>query len=942
MGFAINRLIKKITFNFNPVAPFMYIQFLTGHHKFFKAAMFISLVIVLGIFVGGCEKEKIDFSSQVKPIINKHCISCHGGVKRTAEFSLLFRVDALDTVESGKPAIIPFDAKHSEMIRRLTLTDPEERMPYKEEPLSKEEIEILTQWIDEGAEWGDHWAYVAPKAVEIPDSKNRFASIGGSTINTNSPIDYFVQDKLSEMNLTPAPRADKEILLRRVYLDVIGLPPNAEQVKKFMSDESAEAYTKVVDELLASPSFGEKWASWWLDLARYSDTKGYERDAGRTIWRYRDWVIKAFNNDMPFDQFTIEQLAGDLLPNPTDDQLIATAFHRNTMNNDEGGTEDEEFRVAALVERNGTTWEVWQSTTMACVQCHTHPYDPFVHDEFYKSLAFFNNTRDEDTNGEHPNLRTYEKEDNEKIEAIKEWVTQNENEQRGLETERFLKTLEPKYHPHDFDQFINGELIDTKWLGIRHGGSARLKHINLAKQDYVLLNYNTSANGGSVEIRLDKLTGDVIGASKLDKTEKGRLAFPIRLKPTSGKHDLFFIFKNSSLAAGQPVCDVEWFAFREDLHGKEKPGYKNIDHEFFGLLSASVDNTPIMIENGVEQHRTTHVFERGNWLVNEKVVQPETPRSLNAFNEKLPHNRLGFAYWLVDPQNPLTSRTIVNRIWEQLFGYGIVETLEDFGTQGAKPTHPELLDWLALQMMNEYDWSMKKLIREIVLSNTYCQDSKMTTESYSADPTNRWLARGARIRLSAEQVRDQALAVSGLLSDKMYGKSVMPYQPAGVWNSVYNGQYWIDSKGDDQYRRSVYIYSKRTSPYPSMMMFDGSSREVCVSRRIRTNTPLQALVTLNDSSYLVAARGLANKMISSSTNPKDQIRNGYTTLLVHDMPQAKLDVVYDFYLKSLKSYSVKKDDVAKLMASNNATPEQAAMTLAAQVLLNLDEVIMKE
>ncbi len=908
---------------------------------FFKSLLVGSVVLSISI-LAGCKNEKIDFSSQVKPIINKHCISCHGGVKRSANFSLLFRKEALDTVESGKPAIIPFDAKHSEMIRRLTLTNPEERMPYKEEPLTKEEIDILKKWIDQGAEWGDHWAYVPPKPITIPDESIALASMGGSSTSEESPIDYFVQEKLADMQMDPSPRADKETLLRRVYLDITGLPPNADQVRKFMEDESENAYAAVVDELLASPSYGEKWASWWLDLARYSDTKGYERDVGRTIWRYRDWVIKALNDDMPFDQFTIEQLAGDLLPNPTDDQLIATAFHRNTMNNDEGGTEDEEYRVAALLERVGTTWEVWQSTTMACVQCHTHPYDPFVHEEFYQSMAFFNNTRDEDTHGEHPNLRMYRKEDSSKVEAIRNWVLKNEDQESAFAVTRFLKTLEPKYHPHDFDEFINGELIDTKWLGIRNGGSARLRQINLTDKDYVLLNHTTGSVGGVVEIRLDKFNGELVGKANLVKTQKGRVALPVRLKPTTGAHDLYFIFKNPSINSLHPVSNVEWFAFRSDLPGKDKPGYDNMEQDFFSLLQAPVDNTPIMIENGPEQRRTTHVFERGNWLVPEKEVQPETPASLNPFPENLAHDRLGFAYWLLDPQNPLTSRVIVNRIWEQLFGYGIVESLEDFGTQGAKPTHPELLDWMALQMMNEYSWSLKELIREIVMSDTYCQDSRMTAASFEADPTNRWLARGPRVRLSAEQVRDQALAVSGLLSDKMYGKSVMPYQPEGIWNTVYNNEDWEMSEGEDQFRRSVYIYSKRTSPYPSMIMFDGSSREVCVSRRIRTNTPLQALVTLNDSSFVVASRSFAERMLKSADNPQDQIRNGYAALVIRDMPQEKLEVVYDFYKESLENYSTHQDEAEKLMVSKNATPEEAAMTTVAQVLLNLDEVIMKE
>src|SRR3989337_1315783 len=383
----------------------------------------LAILGIVFIWFSGCKEDKIDFSAQVKPILNKRCISCHGGVKRNAEFSLLFRHEALDTAESGKRPIIPGDPDHSELMRRITSNDPEVRMPYKEEALSKEEISILKQWIKEGAQWGDHWAYVAPKKAEVPKPATLLSTLSTSGEEwAKNDIDYFILDKLENEKLSPSKEAEKSTLVRRVYLDIIGLPPTPEQADSFLKDESPQAYEKVVNELLTSPHFGEKWASWWLDMARYSDTKGYEKDVGRSIWRYRDWLIKALNADMPFDQFTKEQLAGDLLNDPTDDQLIATGFHRNTMNNDEGGTDDEEFRVAALIDRVSTTWEVWQSTTMACVQCHTHPYDPFVHEEYYKSMAFFNNTRDEDTPGDHPTLRLYKEEDQKKLEAITPWV----------------------------------------------------------------------------------------------------------------------------------------------------------------------------------------------------------------------------------------------------------------------------------------------------------------------------------------------------------------------------------------------------------------------------------------------------------------------------------------------------------------------------------------
>jgi len=905
-----------------------------------KIRYFIPLILIGFVWLGGCKEDRIDFSTQVKPILNKHCITCHGGVRRNAKFSLLFRREALDTAESGKFVIIPGDPGHSEMIRRITSTDPEVRMPYKEEPLSKEQIKILTQWVKEGAVWGDHWAYVSPKPVEVPKSKTLLSGFSVDSEEwAKNDIDYFILNKLEQENLSPSVEANKATLIRRVYMDIIGLPPTPEQAEKFLKDESPDAYEKVVDDLLASPQYGEKWASWWLDMARYSDTKGYEKDGGRTIWRYRDWVIKAFNKDMPFDQFTTEQLAGDLLPNATDDQLIATAFHRNTMNNDEGGTTDEEFRIAALIDRVSTTWEVWQSTTMACVQCHTHPYDPFVNEEYYKSLAFFNNTRDEDTPGEYPNLRIFKEEDEKKLEKIKTWVKEKSGPEKELEVARFLKTLEPKFHSHDFDLFINGELIDNKDLGIRSGGSARVKQIKLDGKTDLLMNYWTEDAGGSFEVRKDKLNGEVISSGKMEKG--GRvLSFPVKLN--AGRHDLYFIFRNPSIPPDRAVCRVEWLAFRDDLPGKGAAHYADINGSFMQLVNAEAENIPIMIENIQEQHRTTKIFVRGNWLVKGDSVSPDVPKSLNPFPKGQPYNRLGFAAWLVSKDNPLTARALVNRFWEQIFGNGLVETLEDFGTQGAAPTHKDLLDWMALRFINENRWSMKKLIKDMVMSATYRQDSHMSKELHEKDPANSFLARGPRVRLTFEQVRDQALAVSGLLSKKMYGKSVMPYQPEGIWNTVYSDEYWKESDGEDRYRRSVYTYAKRTSPYPSMMMFDGSSREVCVSRRIRTNTPLQALVTLNDSSFIVAARNFAGQMMKKGRNPEEQIRAGYKIVLVRDMPEQKLVVLKGLYDEALKRYNTDATSAKKLTAVDETSPPLAAMTIVANALLNLDEVVTKE
>lgn len=888
-----------------------------------------SVLFFIGVLAcSACREPKVDFNAQVKPILNTNCIVCHGGVKRNGGFSLLFRQDALDTLESGKLAIVPGHPEKSEMIRRLGLHDPEERMPYKEEPLAKEDVDLLKEWIKQGAEWSDHWAYVPPQEVPVPEPD-------ADPSWPESPIDNFVLAKLEENELQPSREADRVTLIRRVYLDLIGVPPSLEQVRAFTDDTSPDAYERVVDELLKSPRYGEKWASWWLDMARYADTNGYEKDVSRTVWRYRDWVIRAFNDDMPFDQFTLEQLAGDLMPEPTDNQLIATGFHRNTMNNDEGGTVDEEFRVASVIDRVNTTMQVWQSTTLGCVQCHSHPYDPFRHEDYYKVMAFFNNTRDEDTPGEQPNLRFYSPEDQQKVESLLTWVRQHAGKEKEQELQGFLKTLEPKHHAHDADTYVNGALVDTKWMGIRHDGSCRLKEIDLEGKTHLLLNVRCGSNGGTMEVRKNGVEGEVIASLRIPNTGGRKTWIDIPIRPASGKTDLYFVFRNPSLPKDQAVCLVEWLAFRGDLPGGEN---REINERFMALINADVDESPVMIENGKDQWRKTWVFERGNWLVHGDEVQPAVPASLNDMPDDLPPNRLGFARWLMREDNPLTARTMVNRYWEQLFGSGIVESLEDFGTEGDLPVNKPLLDWMALRFMHDYKWSMKRMLKEMVMSATYRQDSRVAPSLLAVDPKNRLLARGPRIRLSAEQVRDQALAVSGLLSDKMYGPGVMPYQPDKVWQSVYNSEKWVLSEGEDRYRRAVYTFIKRTSPYPSALMFDASSREVCQVRRVPTNTPLQALVTLNDPVFVEAAENLARRMMESGESAREQIRAGYTFALLREPPPAKLSILEDLYGEAIDRYAA----VDQQGQRKTADPRHAAMTIVATTLLNLDEFINNE
>jgi hypothetical protein len=894
------------------------------------------------------QRSKIDYNTQVKPILNKKCISCHGGVKRKAGFSLLFRSEALDTTESGKPAIIPGSPERSELIKRIKSSDPEERMPYKEHALSDDEISILTKWVREGANWGDHWAYITVKPVEIPKPKGKlWGLIAPEKIDwVKNNIDYFIYDKLKKAELKPSPEADKNTLLRRVSLDLIGLPAPQKIGQQFYNDTGSKAYENLVDSLLSLPQFGERWTAMWLDLARYADTKGYETDDNRSIWRYRDWLIDAFHHDKPYDIFLTEQIAGDLMPGADDAKYIATAFHRNTMTNDEGGTDNEEFRTAAVIDRVNTTWEAIMGTTFACVQCHSHPYDPFRHEEYYKFLAFFNNTRDEDTNAEYPLLHEYKREDSLKFEKLKDWLNINIPKERRNEIITFLKTWQPSINSIAADSFVNAELHHTRWLTMRKNSAARLPQIDLSGKGLLVFRYNSELNDGKLTIRLDDSNGPVLTKVNIIPT-KGEWRFmEVGFPATSGLHRLRLEYENKRLKNQEDEGVVfDWFYFTETFPGKKMKGYDSAYTYYHDLInSKNTDITPVMMENPGWLRRNTHVFERGNWLVKGKQVIADVPHSLNPYPKGAPRNRLGLAQWLTSKQNPLTARTMVNRLWEQLFGTGLAETLEDMGTQGIPPTHPELLDFLSWKFMNDYQWSIKKLLKEIVMSATYRQDSKIRPEHLQKDPNNHFYARAPRVRLNAEQLRDQALAVSGIINYKMFGQSVMPYQPDGIWVSPYSYRKWKTSTGGDQYRRAIYTFWKRTSPYPSMILFDGVAREICTARRIRTNTPLQALVMLNDSAFLDASRYFACRLKKVAGNKlKDQIKMGYEQATGKPIDTQKYTILEKLYNEALTKFRGDKNKTREItgMQNEHNSPETAALVVVANAIFNLDEVITK-
>ncbi|MEP7280050.1 MAG: DUF1553 domain-containing protein [Bacteroidota bacterium] len=916
---------------------------------FQKKSLVIVAALIGGIFVFvyATRRQTIDYNTQVKPIFNKNCITCHGGVRRKAGFSLLFRSEALANTESGKPAIIPGDPEHSEMIRRLTLKDPEERMPYKHEPLTSTEIDILRKWIKQGAQWGNHWAYIAVQPTPVPRARKLLGFIGVSKDDwAKNDIDHFILQKLQEKKLLHAKPADKPTLLRRISLDIIGMPAPARLAQQYYNDKTDKAYENTVDSLLASPHYGEKWAAMWMDLARYADTKGYERDDARIIWRYRDWLIRAFNENKPYDRFLTEQLAGDLLPHPTDAQLIATAFHRNTMTNDEGGTDNEEFRTSAVLDRVNTTWEALLGTTFACVQCHSHPYDPFTHEEYYKFMAFFNNTRDEDTYADYPLLRSFTDSANEEKNKLDEWLLQHAGISQTKEIDRFLKTWQPAINSLACDVYVNSELSDTKWAAFRNNGLCRLPAISLNNKTVLIYRYRTELPNGILQVYTDSARGKLIASIPLTVVKTGWGISEIPVLPVSGVHNLYLTYTNKTLKKPDDTgVTFDWFYFTDPFPGEHKTGYEEAKKRYWGLLTMETATTPVMQENPDGMRRISHVFERGNWLVKGAVVEPGTPHALNPMPVNAPANRLGLAMWLTSKQNPLTARTLVNRIWEQLFGTGLVESVEDLGTQGIPPTHKELLDYLSYKFMYTYNWDIKKILKEMLMSATYQQDSKTSKEALEKDDANNYYGRGARVRLSAEQMRDQALCITGLMSEKMYGPSVMPYQPEGIWRSPYDGRTWQLSKGENKYRRALYTYWKRTAPYPSMISFDGVARELCTARRIRTNTPLQALTALNDEAYMDMARKFAWRLETDDIqDPQDQIKIVYERATGHAIEPAALASLTKLYRLALQKFNARKDDACE-MAGGHSNKENTAATAALVVVvnavLNLDEVITK-
>ena len=950
-------------------------------------------------------QQPLKYSQHIRPVLAKNCFACHGMDEgsRQADLRLDDRTTAIEmgAIEPGKP-------DSSELIARIESDNTDTVMPPPDSghQLTAEEIKLLRKWIAEGAKYEKHWSFNPPVKIELPKTESAWSS---------HPIDRFVLKRLESAGLKPNQEAEQLRLIRRLSLDLTGLPPTLEEADAFLADQSPRAYEAVVDRLLKSDAYGEHWARMWLDLARYADTKGYEKDRPRTIWRYRDWVIDALNRDLPYDQFTIEQLAGDLLSEPTNDQILATAFHRNTMENDEGGTDDEEFRVAAVKDRVDTTLQVWMGLTMGCAKCHSHKYDPISQQDYYQLYAFFNQTEDADR--EQPKVPTPTESQRKQIAALEnelktleqqvnqehdgfssawaQWqaqfndrplwsplfkskfesnqnLTLNQDEQGSFVVTDELPEKDTWKLTLDLptDQTITAIRLETQPKP--PGGKWQDKNVALreltaeliepgkepVKLKLVRPRADFSQRGWEVRRAIDgKLNAGWAFSPKAAEPHCAVFEFDKPIEPGEGRQLrltleqeygqglLLKIFRIAAspysgawlTAKPDPVAGLKT-VFRRQIFPATKELYVQIDAKRNALdaVRRGLPLTPIMRELAAAKHRQTRIHNRGNFLDPGEVVHAHVPSAFGKLPDGSPRNRLGVAHWLMQSENPLTARVAVNRVWARLFGIGFVETEEDFGTQGSPPSHPELLDWLAVEF-RENGWSPKKLLKTIVMSKTYRQSSVTSKKHLANDPRNRLLSRGPRFRLSAETVRDQALAVSGLLTRQIGGPSVMPPQPSGIWKSTYSGEKWKNATGANRYRRALYTYKKRTSPYPAMITFDSSSGEVCQIRRVRTNTPLQALVTMNDSAYVEAAGALAQRMEKSAETNRDKIAIGFRMVLIRKPEPGELD-------RLVALYDSLNDDLADgkaFLKSAGLTSGDPRLVAVANVLLNLDETLMK-
>ena len=1018
--------------------------------------------------------QPADFEHDVLPLFKAHCYKCHDGRKQTASFRLDVRARAVRGGESGKPAVVPRDLGKSELIRRVTSADETEVMPPGKKRLTAAEVKVLRAWVAAGAPWPDalagesaggrDWAYHPPQRPALP----KVTQAGWA----RNPIDRFVLARLEKEGLKPSPEADRVTLLRRLSLDMIGLPPTPAEVDAFVTDKSSDAYEKVVDRLLASPHYGERWGRHWLDAARYADSDGFEKDKSRQVYFYRDWVINALNRDLPYDQFVIEQIAGDLLPNATQDQRVATGYLRNSMINEEGGVDPEQFRMEAMFDRMDAIGKGVLGLTIQCAQCHDHKFDPIAQADYYRMFAFLNDSHE-------ANVAVYTPEEQRKRADIFRQIHE-------IETDLRHRHADWRERMHAWEKTVSGN--QPEWTVVRpavdpesDGGQ---KYILQEDGSFLCLGYAPTKHTAKMEARTDlqKITAvrmellndpnlplggpgrSVKGAGALtefrveaapadhpekkekikfvkatadvnppeaplapifdDKSGKKRVTGPVTYaidgnKETAWTTDCGPGRRNLPRKAvflaekpfGFPKGTVLTFYVEQDHGGWNSDDNQNYNLGRFRLslttrpgaeadpLPARVreiltmppdQRTPAQegavfsywrttvpqwrdandrIESLWKQHpegesqlvlqrqakpRTTHMLKRGDFLKPGKAVTPGVPGSLHQLPPDAPRDRLTFAKWLVDRRSPTTARSMVNRVWQAYFGIGIVSTSEDLGMQSEAPSHPELLDWLAVEFMDR-GWSLKRLRRLIVTSSTYRQSSRVTPELYSRDPYNRLLARGPRFRVEAEVVRDVALAASGLLNPKVGGRSVFPPLPGFLVQppASYGPKIWPEEKGPERYRRALYTFRYRSIPYPVLESFDAPNGDFACVRRARSNTPLQALMTLNEPVFLESARALALRTLrEGGADDAGRVTYAFRRCLARTPTAEESAELLALLRKEERRYAaagakpwdVAADDPGKppALPIGVKPPQAAAWTVVARVLLNLDETISKE
>lgn len=974
-------------------------------------------VVLVGLGIGGsltrAADEPIDFSRQIRPILSENCFACHGfdPGSREADLRLDVRDAALEAHE-GQAAIVPGKPGESTVWARVSSTNLDEVMPppHSKKRLTDEQKELLRRWIEQGAPFESHWAFRRIEQPPVP-------SMGGQDIQ---PIDAFIRQTLLRKHLLPSPEADRITQIRRLYQDLLGLQPTPEEADAFVNDGSPEAYERLVDRLLASPHYGERWGRHWLDHARYADSHGYTIDGPRIMWPYRDWVIHAVNEDMPFDQFTTEQLAGDLLPDATKSQKIATGFHRNTLINQEGGVKPDQFRHEAIIDRVNTTGAVWLGLTMGCAQCHSHKYDPISHRDYYQFYAFFNQCAD--ANNEADTVSVLEDEVFGWTPAQTAAMTQLQQVRgRIVELEKQLaasKSVNLLAHTWNWQP---AELVDYRTLGmgafLKQSDGSLLSDRKVQPNDTYQINIRTpneritairlrvipheslpsmgpglASNGNFVltdaELKVaDKITRFSAAAADHSQPEysvlnviddKANTGWAINVGADqklahpelqiNAPHEAVFILEtpltkveaslflrhdlNKGYLIGRFALDVSDQEPPQDASAEIQTELAAVRKEA-GLIEAALPGggktVKQMVMKDGEAFVETFRLDRGDFLTPDKTSGPLLPAVPGALVVGAPfaaRSRLELARWLVSRDNPLTARVIVNRVWMRYFGNGLVRTENDFGAQGTPPTHPELLDWLAAEFVRE-GWSMKRLHKLIVMSQTYRQSSIETADQAAADPSNEWLARQSRVRVDAEIVRDLILSASGSMVSRIGGPSVHPPQPAGVYSFTQNVKSWPEATGSDRYRRTLYTMFYRSAPYPLMTTFDSPEFSTVCTRRARSNTPLQALAVANDPMFMELARKLARRVLSDggiTQTEEARIERMFRLCLVRHPTDAERQLLVEFVHRQRERYSG-DESAAQSMTPEGLSEinpaEGAAWSSLARLLLNTDEFLTR-